>query len=931
VLVVALTAWAARPAVAQQGETSNVRVALSKAKPATASYDGELPPLITRSTFFGDPTYAGAQVSPDGSMISFRKPYEGVMNIWVKGVDEPFDAARPITADTTRPVRSYTWTENSAYVLYAQDKGGNENFHVYAVDPDAEPTDSTGVPPARDLTPYDDVRARIVAAPESTPNEILVGLNDRNPQVHDLYRIDVETGERTLVRKNTMGVTGWVTDLDGNLRLATRQTEEGGTEIMRVNPDTLITVYECSFEESCSPVRFHKNGAQVYMTTNKGEDVDLTRLVLFNPLTKTTELVEKDPEGKVDFGGAAFSDLTDELEATYYVGDTLRVYPKTEAFRDDLQYLQKNLDGEVRFGSSTNDARHHIVRSTSDTDPGSVYLFDRATNEVERLYRSRPELPSEHLAPMTPIEYEARDGLTIPAYLTVPKGVEAKDLPTVVLVHGGPWSRDTWGYDARAQYLANRGYAVLQPNFRGSTGYGQDFLNAGNEEWGDKMQNDLTDGVRYLVDRGIADSSRVGIYGASYGGYATLAGLTFTPEVYDAGVSYVGPSNLLTLLNSIPPYWKPVQNRLFKRVGNPNEEEDRKRLRRQSPLFSAEEIQAPLLVIQGANDPRVKKQESDQIVVAARENGVDVQYLLAPNEGHGFRKENNRLASNAKMEMFFAKHLGGRAQTSMPDPVRERLNALTVPVDSVTVPDTLDQGTPTAEAGGGTPSGTAGTLADADGSTLVAGTMAYETDVSMRGRSMNRSVTRTLMKGEQDGEPVWRVEDRASTPQGEVVETLVMHRTTLMPIEHTIDGPMMMEVTYDSTSAEGSLRAGRQSANLDETFDQPTLAGGPHLTLALAGMPLQEGYTTSMHTYNERQKDVQSFTATVTGTETVETDAGSFETYVVKLDADGQGPDGTIHVMKDAPHYTVKTDLQIPTPRGRANIEQALTKWTPSG
>jgi dipeptidyl aminopeptidase/acylaminoacyl peptidase len=598
--------------------TDDPVVAAGDVADASASYEGELPPLIDRQTFFGDPQYRSAQISPNGEYVSFMKEYKGKMNVWVKGVDQPFDAAEPVTADTTRPVPGYFWSQDSQRILYVQDKGGNENFHVYAVNVTSDEETDLGVPPATDLTPYEDVQARIYDVPEGTP-EIIVGINDRKAQYHDVYRVDLETGERELVYKNESGVASWHTDLEGNLRLASRQTDDGGTEILRVMEDTLKTVYTCSFEESCGVVRFHKDNERVYMSTNKGE-ADLQRLVLFNPKTQETELVEKDPEGEVDFSGAQFSDATDELLATYYVGDRKRVYPKDEEFAATYEFLKNNLDGEISIGATTEDMSRMIVSASSDVDPGSVYLFDRESEELTRLYRSRPDLPSEHLASMKAIEYEARDGLTIPAYLTLPKGVEAKNLPVIVFPHGGPWARDTWGYNSFAQFFANRGYAVLQPNFRGSTGYGQEFLNAGNGEWGTgAMQHDLTDGVQYLIDQGIADPDRVGITGISYGGYATLAGLTFTPDVYAAGASYVGPSNLLTLLESIPPYWKPIKKMLTMRMGNPENPEEKKRLKKQSPFFHAENIDDPLLVIQGANDPRVKKQESDQIVVAARE------------------------------------------------------------------------------------------------------------------------------------------------------------------------------------------------------------------------------------------------------------------------------------------------------------------------
>ncbi|MFB6273916.1 MAG: alpha/beta fold hydrolase [Salinibacter sp.] len=909
------------PAAAQEQATADAIVDSENISPPTVEYQGELPPLIDRQTFFGDPKLSGAQISPNGKRVAFIKPYKGVMNVWVKGVDEPFDAAEPVTADTTRPVSNFFWTQDSERILYVQDKGGNENFHIYAVDPDSDKETALGVPPAEDLTPYKDVRARIIDVPESTPGKIIVGLNDRNPKYHDVYQLDLKTGERTLLYKNDKRIAGWVTDLDGDLRLATRQTSGGGTEVLRVKEDTLVSVYKCSFEETCSPVRFHKDGERVYMQTNKGDDVNLTRLVLFNPKTRETEVVASDPQGEVDFGGAIFNDRTEELAATVYVDERQRVYPQTEAFKQKYQTLKQKLpDGEISIQSSTQDFRTHIVSVSRDVDPGTTYLFDATSGTVEKLYESRPDLPTQHLAEMRPITYEARDGLTIPAYLTLPKGVEHKNLPTIVLPHGGPWSRVTWGYNAYAQFFANRGYAVLQPNFRGSTGYGQKFLNAGNEEWGDKMQNDLTDGVRHLVAQGITDSTRVGIFGGSYGGYATLAGLTFTPEVYAAGASYVGPSNLLTLLNSIPPYWAPIKKMFNKRVGNPDDPQDRKRLKRQSPFFHADNIDDPLLVIQGANDPRVKKQESDQIVVAARKNDVPVQYMVAPEEGHGFEKEHNRLAVAAQLERFFGQHLGGRYQTSTAPAVQERLDALAVNPDSVTLPDT------TTEASSDAPSG----IAMMDGSTLKSGTFSYDASMKMRGRSIDLSSTRTIEATTTNGTPTWTIVNKTNTPRATVTDSLIVNRSTLRPLSRHQRGPLTMDVTYTDTSATGTIKMRGRSTSISKTFDQPTLAGGAHDLIALGTMPLEPGFSTSLQVFSARQQAVRTANFEVTGTETVKTPAGSFETYVVDVTVGDDKVTGTVHLRKAAPHHVVKAKLDVSTPRGTRTITQTLSNMDTS-
>jgi dipeptidyl aminopeptidase/acylaminoacyl peptidase len=908
--VLLFVALATVPATAQQ-----------QAGPSVA-YDGELPPLIDRQTFFGDPQYANAQLSPDGAYVSFTRSYKGQMNVWVKERGEPFAAAEPVTADTTRPVNRYFWTQDGERILYVQDKGGDENFHVYAVDPDAEKETDLGVPPAEDLTPYEDVRAQIIAVPESTPGEILVGLNDRTPKYHDVYRLDLATGERTLVYKNDQRIGGWTTDLEGDLRLASRQTKSGGTELLRVEADTLVSVYECKFEETCSPIRFHKDGERVYMTTNKGPDVDLQRLVLFNPETQATEVVESDPEGGVDFGGAIFSDETDALLATVYEGDRTRVYPKDEAFADDYQFLQEQLDGEVSFGSSTEDERYRIVTAASDVDPGTVYLFDRAQQSLTTLYESRPDLPSEHLAEMQAIRYEARDGLSIPAYLTLPTGVAHENLPVIVLPHGGPWARDSWGYAPYAQFFANRGYAVLQPNFRGSTGYGQDFLNAGNEEWGTgAMQHDLTDGVQYLIEEGIADSDRVGIFGGSYGGYATLAGLTFTPDVYAAGASYVGPSNLITLLNSIPPYWATFKKRLNERVGDPDDPEDRKRLKRQSPFFHADQIDDPLLVIQGANDPRVKKQESDQIVVAARENDVPTQYLVAPEEGHGFEKEDNRLAVAVQLERFFGEHLGGRWQTDVSPAVQARLDALRRDVSAVTLPDATQSDSATAADG----------VAALDGSGLAPITLDYETTLQAGQRSIQRPTRRTLASAMHEGTEAWRIVD--AVEGAAQADTLVVDRATLRPIERRVGGRGAVQLRFDSLRVTGQLSIRGQTRSVQQDFDRPVLASTANLEIGLATLPLEPGYEAAIPVFQLQQQTVATTTVRVTGTETVEVPAGTFETYVLEATSEGPAPSGTIYVRKAAPHHVVKADLQV-TSGGRTitatkRLKTMRTETTP--
>ena len=658
--------------------------ALAIASPASAQ--NGLPPLIDREIFFGNPEIASAQISPDGKFIAFRKPYKDTMNLWVKKADEPFDKAKMITAETKRPIRNYFWSRDSKYILFVNDFGGDENFNVYAVDPTAAPAAGSEIPATRNLTDMKKVRAFIYDVPRSDPDAIYVGLNNRDARWHDLYKVRISSGDRQLVRENTERYDGYQFDNTGKLRLATRVTEAGENEILRLDADNKSAkVYSCNVFETCYPIRFHKDNRRVYMVTNKG-DVDLIRLVLFDPETNKEEMVEADPMNRVDLNSARFSDLTDELTLTLYQDEKPRLYFKDKAAEADYNFVKKKMGGkEISFGSSTKDETKFIVTAWSDTEPGETYLFDRKTKQLTKQYRVRERLPREALAEVKPVSYKSSDGLMIPAYLVLPKGVPAKNLPTIVMPHGGPWARDTWGYFSYAQFAANRGYAMLMPNFRGSTGYGKKFLDAGNKQWGDKMQDDVTWGVKYLIEQGIADPKRVGIWGGSYGGYATLAGITFTPDLYAAAVAEVAPSNLITLLETIPPYWESGRIIFYKRMGDPNTPEGKEQLLRQSPLTHASKIKTPLLITQGANDPRVNKRESDQIVIALRERNYPVEYLLAPDEGHGYARPVNNMAVLAAAEKFLHKHLGGRYQESMPPEVAERLKVLTVDIKEMSL------------------------------------------------------------------------------------------------------------------------------------------------------------------------------------------------------------------------------------------------------
>ena len=841
----------------------------------TAPVWAQSPPLIDRELFFGDPEIAGAQISPDGAFIAFVKPFKGTRNIWVKKTADPFTDAKPITADTKRPIPSYFWSRDGKYILFVQDKAGDENYNVYAVNPADTPAAGQDVPTARNLTDVKGVRAFIYSIPRTDPDAIFVGINDRDAAWHDLYKVKISTGERTLMRKNTERITAYVFDLKDQLRMAMRSAENGDTEILRVDADKFTKVYSCTVFEQCGPVRYHKDGQRVYFQTNKGSGVDLVGLELFNPATGQEELVESDPLKRVDFGNAVFSDVSDDLIATSYDDERERIYWKDKGFENDYKNLQKQLPGkEIGFVSSTKDEKLWIVAANSDTDPGSTYLFDRSTKKLTLQYQIREKLNRSYLAPMKAVRYPSSDGLEIPAYLTLPKGVEAKNLPAMIVPHGGPWGRDSWGYNSFAQFLANRGYAVLQPNFRASTGYGKKFLDAGNKQWGDKMQDDVTWGAKYLIAQGIADPKRVGIMGGSYGGYATLAGVAFTPDVYAAAVSIVGPSNLITLLESIPPYWEQARKLFFERMGDPNTPEGKVQLLRQSPLTAAAKIKTPLLVVQGANDPRVNKRESDQIVIALRDRGFPVEYLVAPDEGHGFARPVNNMAMFASAEKFLAKYLGGRYQETMTPEVSQRLKEINVDVKTVTMPKMISS---TSEL-------------PKPAVDLRPGTHNYKASIALGGQEIPLKV-KTDIK-EENG--AWTVNETAQTPQGEIVDISTIEKGSLLLKRRYIkQGPMTIEMNVAPNKLSGSTTMNGQSKPIDADPGGALFADGAGTYEVIASLPLADGYSLSFRNFDLNKQKPQIKQLKVLGSESVTVPAGTFDAYKVEIvaadnDADKQ-------------------------------------------
>ncbi|MDH6198299.1 dipeptidyl aminopeptidase/acylaminoacyl peptidase [Mycobacterium frederiksbergense] len=602
--------------------------------------------LIPLEVLLGHPERAAAQISPDGTRLSYIAPLDGVLNVFVG--DAGTGDEKPVTHDTDRGIQSYFWAYDNRHLIYVRDKDGSENFRLYDVDLE------TGA--ERDLTPMDGVQCRLIAHRKRFPNDVLVGINKDNPQLHDVYHLDLKTGELRKIVENP-GYLGWVVDDDLKVRGAVTPTADGGLVILvRDDEDSpWRTLLEVGPEdaETTGPVGFTKDGAAMYLQSSVGSNT--TRLVKMDIATGAIEVIAEDPT--YDISGVIMHPDTREIQAVAVYGERLQLRIFDDSIRGDIEALQHLHHGDLLLTDRSDDDSTWLVAFDQDSGPVKFYRWDRDSQTATFLFDHRAELNDYPLVAMEPFSFTARDGLTIPGYLSFPPGVERCGLPAVLVVHGGPWSRVEWGLDVAAQWLANRGYLCVEVNFRGSTGYGKDFLNAGNREWAAKMHEDLLDGIEHLVGQGIVDRDRVAIYGGSYGGYAALVGATFTPEVFTCAISAVGPSNLNTLIESFPEYWKPLIALWHKRVG-----EDPDFLWSRSPLSRVDAIRIPILIGQGENDPRVKRTESEQIVAAMAERGLDHEYVMYENEGHGFVKPENRLDFYHRADRFLAKHLGGRAE-----------------------------------------------------------------------------------------------------------------------------------------------------------------------------------------------------------------------------------------------------------------------------
>jgi dipeptidyl aminopeptidase/acylaminoacyl peptidase len=633
--------------------------AANAGEPRAAANKAARTELISREVLFGNPDRASPQISPNGRQLAFLAPVNGVLNVWVGPAGQP-DQAKPVTNDTSRGIRRYFWAFTNQHIIYMQDKGGDENWRVYSVDLARGDT--------KDLTPFDKVAAQVEGVSHRIPDEIIVGLNNRNPQYHDLHRVNIRTGQMVLLAENNE-YAGYVTDDDYKVPFAMKMTPDGGSELFKANAQGAWESFiKIGMEDSMttSPLGLDKTSKTLFMLDSRGRNT--AALAALNIADGSAKIMGENKQA--DISGALTHPTENHIQAYSANYERVKWTVLDPAIEGDFKYLAGVAEGDFNVGSRTLDDTKWIVSYMMDNGPVRFYLYDRSSksgNKATFLFTNNERLADVQLAKMNPVIIKSRDGMNLVSYLTLPanegnagKARPNKPLPLVLFVHGGPWARDQWGLNSSHQWLANRGYAVLSVNYRGSTGFGKGFINASNMEWAGKMHDDLIDAVNWAVKEKIADQQKVAIMGGSYGGYATLVGLTFTPDVFACGVDIVGPSNLVTLLNTIPPYWAPMIETFTKRVGDHRTDEGKSLLNQRSPLTFVDRIKKPLLIGQGANDPRVKQSEADQIVKAMKDKNIPVTYVLFPDEGHGFARPENRMSFNAVAEAFLAQHLGGR-------------------------------------------------------------------------------------------------------------------------------------------------------------------------------------------------------------------------------------------------------------------------------
>jgi dipeptidyl aminopeptidase/acylaminoacyl peptidase len=862
-----------------------------------------LPPLINRELLFGSPSISGAQISPDGRFVTFLKPWSGTLNIWIKQTSEPFDAARPLTAELKHAVSSYLWSRDGKYVCYVKDDG--ESFNLYAVEPSAPVPDGASARPDRNLTGVKGALVQIYSAPKNDPDAIYVRINDRDRAWPDLYKVKISTGGKILIRENTDRIVSWILDSTGKLRLAIRTAENGNQEFLRVEPNAMVRFHSCSAYETCTPLRLDKEGKRLYMITNQDDGQNLSALALLDPQTDKSEIVESDPLRRVDFTTADFSDLTDNLVFTVYNDDRQRRYFKNKEFEADFKWLGTKLPGkEIGLSSVTRDEQIWLVNAYGDTEPGETWVFDRKAHTLALLFKTQESLPRTELATMEPVRYKSSDGLEIPAYLTLPQGVSARNLPTLVIPHGGPWARDVWGFNAMAQLFANRGYAVLMPNYRGSAGYGKKFLDAGNGEWGGKMQDDLTAGVKYLAGRGITDPKRVGILGSAYGGYAALAGVTFTPDLYRAAIAISASANLLDMLDPIPATRESLRKMMYTRTADPGTAEGVAWLKERSPLNHIANIKAALMLVHRDPSTPVSRAEADQIVSSLRDRNIPVEYLVPRDESRNAGTL-NQMAILMAAEKFLARHLQGRSQDDGTPEVTKHLAEITVDPATVKLAKKKDE------------------LAVSELiSDLKPGYYRYQIKLTVGDKEA--PLTSTTLIEEKDG--AWAATEITETPMGPSVDDAILEKATLTVRKRTLkQGEVNIDVDFSGDRAAGKISAKGQEHTISADLGGPLFAGAAGSLQSIGCLPLADGYTLSYRNFDLQSQKVKIVRLMVIGSESVTVPAGTFEAFKVQLSSAESPKDKAIVWIAKDTRQPVKMTAVSPAMAGATLTSELLS------
>ncbi|MFI5156346.1 MAG: S9 family peptidase [Chitinophagales bacterium] len=820
-------------------------------KPAPATAPATVP-LIDRELFFNYPDIRNPKLSPDGKMIAFLKTSKGVLNIWVKNVGEPISKAKILTT-SEEPLNEFFWTADSRYILFAHNIWENENYNVYAVDP-TEPADSvSGIPNVRNITPVDTVSTIIYMLSKKNPDIAWVGVNNRDKHWFDLYTLEISTGTMKLNRRNRDSISRWIFDWDENPRIGVRfRSRDSTTEILRLNKDgSSSKIFDCSVLEEAEPICFSSDNQWIYIRTNKGEDQDLIKVIMLDPSTMKKVDTDQDPLNKVDLDQFVVSGHSHEPIFTSYADNRRRIYWKDSSLASDYHFLQRKYPGrEISFiGFSENDSL--LLFSTGADDKlTQVYLFDRNQKQLSLQYTVQNGLKAyeSHFSKMEPIVYQSSDGASISGYLTMPKGLGAKNLPVIILPHGGPWESDRWGFNHIVQWLANRGYAVLQMNFRGSAGFGKKFLNAGNKQWGLLIQDDITWGVNELISKGIADPKRIGILGCNFGGYAALAGLTFTSDVYAAGVDINGPSNLVSTYNAIPTSWSGTRKIFQDRVGDISPNPARNLLLRQSPVIYDTSIRSPLLVVYATSDPLVTKIENDQIVATLRDSSRKVEYLTIPGDAYPFNYSENEVATFAKVESFLGRALKGRVQESMKPETAKRLKEIQVDVANLTVGVAMPV--------------TAMLKFPAPSSDLAAGNYNYAILVEVPGRKVPLAMNRLIMS---DSANNWVVTDRISGQMGDQSDEATYEKGNLhLETRRTLQRGKMAEYSFNGTEITTTLPDKTSSVSVEGAY----LHNGAGMDLLIARLPLREGYESGFYLIGDDGR-AKLYQIRVTGRDTI--------------------------------------------------------------